>query len=439
VTVLAVSAGSGAAIRAEAAQLRLDPRFGGGGVARVSFGLGASGQFSGALVARQPGGKPLVVGAIEPGEYEPVPAVVARFTRRGRLDRSFGHNGTVRIAFPGPVSRVVSPPQPDTHFAPAAIVVQRDGRILLGGLVKTPCLRMSCAFTPRRFAIVRLLPDGRVDRSFGKGGFVERTPEKISGDDLYGPFALFGALIVQPDGGLLVAGSATGNYYSAAARPLLTRFHSDGSLDESFGDGGELRVPIDRDFIRWAPGPNGKLLGTGARNEGFGPDGLRYGLDVFRLNADGSPDPGFAGGGLASLPGPDGFYLRVLAGWPSGAVLIAGGRDVSLLRPTIELHRLYANGQHDASFHEGCAHREPARVGLLGATPFGGGALVTVTRPGLAVSRVLRYDVNGCLDPSFPLIRLAGQLTTPTVDGRGRPLIAGFVNRTLVLMRITRR
>jgi hypothetical protein len=110
VTVLAVSAGLGAAIRAEAAQLRLDPRFGDGGVARVSFGLGASGQFSGALVARQPGGKPLVVGAIEPEEYEPVPAVVARFTRRGRLDRSFGHNGRVRIAFPGPVSRVVSPP-----------------------------------------------------------------------------------------------------------------------------------------------------------------------------------------------------------------------------------------------------------------------------------------------------------------------------------------
>lgn len=437
VALLVLGGGSGVVGRAEAAQVRLDPQFGNGGVARVSFRLGPSPTFNGALVARQPGGRIVVAGAIQPDQYEPVPAVVARFTRQGRLDRSFGRNGRVQIRFPGP-PRTTSPPQPNTHFAPAAITVGRDGRIVLGGLVGAPCLRMSCSFEPRRFAIVRLLPNGRVDKSFGANGFVERTPVKIA-DGPLAPFARFGTMNARADGGLLVAGSAADDLYGANLRPLLTRFRSDGSLDAGFGDAGELRMPIQPDFIRWAPGPGAKLTGMAARNEGFGDDGLRHGVDVFRLNGDGSPDATFAAGGVTSLPGPDGSYLRVLAHWPSGAVLVAGGRDISLARQTIELHKLRANGQLDPSFHERCAHPDPAHVGLLGASPFGGGVLVTTvrfTRHWDQVSRVIHYDANGCLDPSFPRIRLAGQLTTPTVDARGRPLIAGFVDRTLVLVRL---
>lgn len=133
----------------------LDPGFGDGGVARAPFRLeGPEGvsAYGGVPVARQPDGKRLVAAQLDYGEGEPSAAVVARFDRRGRLDRSFGRRGRLRLLYPGPRDLLGGA---QTTFTVASILVQRDGRIVLAGRLSRPFLRLS-PFPPTLFALARL-------------------------------------------------------------------------------------------------------------------------------------------------------------------------------------------------------------------------------------------------------------------------------------------
>ncbi|MDT9071455.1 delta-60 repeat domain-containing protein, partial [Escherichia coli] len=80
--------------------------------------------------------------------------------------------------------------------------------------------------------LVRYLPDGRLDESFGDGG-VARGDSGNRNDVL-------ADIVLQPDGKILVAGSTKGIEAPARARHnfAVARFNPDGSLDPTFGDGG---------------------------------------------------------------------------------------------------------------------------------------------------------------------------------------------------------
>jgi uncharacterized delta-60 repeat protein len=78
----------------------------------------------------------------------------------GRRDKSFGNGGMAKIR----------PPSPTGAHA-KAVGVDAKGRILLAGFIgpKNPSL-----------VVGRLLPDGRLDRSFGKGGWIrDRVPGSL--------------------------------------------------------------------------------------------------------------------------------------------------------------------------------------------------------------------------------------------------------------------
>lgn len=77
-------------------------------------------------------------------------------------------------------------------------------------------------------AVMRLLPDGRRDRSFGRGGVVRTfLGSRLGAEDI----------VVQKNGKILIAG-----YYnvpkSGEARIAAVRYLADGRLDPSFGHGG---------------------------------------------------------------------------------------------------------------------------------------------------------------------------------------------------------
>ena len=74
--------------------------------------------------------------------------VLARFDARGRLDPTFGKDGFAEIRSVG--------------GAPSAVVEQSDRKIVLATL----------AYGGDEGAVVRLLPDGRLDPGFGDGGIV---------------------------------------------------------------------------------------------------------------------------------------------------------------------------------------------------------------------------------------------------------------------------
>ncbi len=111
---------------------------------------------------------------------------VARYNPNGTLDTAFGNNGTVIPPIQASQRHPVTS-QPKT----IAVAVQADGKIVVAGSSGTA------------FGLTRLNPDGSVDVSFGTAGVVT-TSFGRAGDD--GARAVF----VQPDGKIVAAGWSVG-------------------------------------------------------------------------------------------------------------------------------------------------------------------------------------------------------------------------------------
>ncbi len=138
---------------------------------------------SGRAVAVQPDGKAVIAGSGDVG------VVVARVTSQGRLDPSFGRNGVARAFF--------------GRSEVSAVAVQPDGRILVAAVVWA-------AGT----GVLRLLPDGTIDQSFGHHGFARPDVGSPVGPR---------ALAVLPDGRMLFAGA--GGYPSSGPYGNVARLN----------------------------------------------------------------------------------------------------------------------------------------------------------------------------------------------------------------------
>jgi uncharacterized delta-60 repeat protein len=88
------------------------------------------------------------------------------------------------------------------------------------------------------FAVARFNANGSVDSSFGTGGTVST---EFFAPPLQGAQEFALAVLVQPDGKILVAGSARqGQNRFAPIQGAIARFNPDGSLDPTFGTGGKV-------------------------------------------------------------------------------------------------------------------------------------------------------------------------------------------------------
>ena len=106
------------------------------------------------------------------------------------LDPSFGNGGIVLTDVSGGYDEA------------RAIAIDPDGRIIVAGVSGTG--------SGRNFAIARYNADGALDRTFGAGGTVMT--------DFSGGSDVVWALAIQPDGKILAAGEANGDF--ALARYL---------------------------------------------------------------------------------------------------------------------------------------------------------------------------------------------------------------------------
>ena len=281
-----------------------DATFGRGGFATSDIGEAARDLDYAFAVALQRDGKIVVAGQTSTGPN--IDVAVVRYTSRGALDRTFGKGGKVRVDF-GSGS--------DTAYA---VVVLPSGKILVG------------AAQNRRtedFGLVRLLPNGRRDGTFGRGGVV-RTDVGIGNADLL-------ALVRLRTGKLVAVGP--GSDFPNGAYSALVGYRSDGRLDRGFGVRGRLVLKVaGRDFesgaVAAAALPSGKFVvagGTGGR------------IFVSRHLPDGRYDPSFGGSGLITtrIAGGAGWASAV-AVQPDNAVVAAGswsravsrGHDVAVVR-----------------------------------------------------------------------------------------------------------
>jgi uncharacterized delta-60 repeat protein len=181
----------------------LDQAFGSNGAARLEFD-GNTGSSLSRLVEAEDG-RIVATGDAWFGLTMPFTAhmALARFGRNGQLDGGFGSSGSTLTQVPAEQTGNEAPSQ----GWDAAI--QRDGRIVVAG-------RYFGGREPFSFgwAVVRYRPDGSIDRSFGRDGFVT---------SVRGPGQAAAAVVVQPGGQLVVGGTSTD-----CGRPIVTlvRYHA---------------------------------------------------------------------------------------------------------------------------------------------------------------------------------------------------------------------
>jgi uncharacterized delta-60 repeat protein len=272
---------------------RGDGSFGSGG--KITTTVGSHSRANAML--QQPDGKLVVAGSVVPSPEGLSDVLLARFFPDGRLDAAFGTAGSVTTHFVA------------NNFEEAnALLLQPDAKLVVAG-------RSDVLGTPFPSAILaRYLPDGRLDPSFGIEGKVTLT---------FGGGSGINALVQQPDGKLVAAGFG-GLSRVTASFLVLARFQPDGRLDPTFGEGGKVTLASAGGGQALIQQPDGTLVVAGSFSTSSGS-----GLLLVRYLPDGRLDPAFGAGGLVitdvggrELPG-------ALLQQPNGTLVAAGSFSAS--------------------------------------------------------------------------------------------------------------
>jgi uncharacterized delta-60 repeat protein len=318
-------------------------------------------------IAVQPDGK-IIVG----GSFTHLGGGTGTATVRNHIGR-LNTDGTVDPTFNPGVNSIVQ-----------TVALQPDGKILIGGNFHS--VGGGDGLATLRQYIARLNADGTVDMSFNPG----------ANNNVY-------ALVVQPDGKILVGGNfftLGGGGVGTTTRNAIGRLNADGSLD-SFNPGASKAggVPI---VYTMALQPDGKVVVGGyftGLGDGTGSTARNY---IGRVNADGTLDTLFNPGAT--------FYVSASALQADGKIVVGGdfqglgGGDGSLF--TVHYFgRLNADGSVDTGFNPG-SESEVHTLGvqadgriLAGGyfTKLGGGGFGDTQR--LYIGRV---NADGSLDSFNP-------------------------------------
>ncbi|HEV8167941.1 MAG TPA: delta-60 repeat domain-containing protein, partial [Pyrinomonadaceae bacterium] len=386
----------------------LDPTFGSGGTVRTDF----SGNIDQAnAVAIQPDGKIVAAGSSFSSSKTVEDFVVARYNTNGTLDKRFGNNGKITTDFFRNVDSI------------EALAIQPDGKIVVAGFAQLA----GAGGTPRVFALARYTSDGRLDSSFGSGGSLTTS--------FGGTFAVASAVMVQPDGKIVVAGTADFNprVPGSGLDFALARYNANGTLDASFGDAGKIVFDFFGSFDQAnaaALQPDGKIIVVGSASY----DSLNrdIGFALTRFNADGSTDFGFASGGKQITSFFDaGAKANDIVLQPDGRFVVAGTASDSATRPVatdFALARYNSDGTLDSSFGAGgetavpfsdSATEQANALALMadGGIIVAGNAFKTFSTPPDFALR--RYNTDGTIDTSFGN---GGVITTDFAGGTDEAL-----------------
>jgi uncharacterized delta-60 repeat protein len=275
----------------QAAPGDLDPSFGEGGKVTTDVGPGSE---MAAAIAIQADGKIVVAG--RGGPFSDF--VLARYNTDGNLDPSFGIGGQVTTDFGG------------NNDAASGVAIQADGKIVAAG---SAAPESSCC----QFALARYNTDGSLDPSFGTGGQVTTD---------FGGLDEASGVAIQADGKIVVAGRG-----GPSSDFALARYNADGTLDPSFGTGGQVTT----DFGGFGDAANGVAIQTDGKIVAAGT-----GFALARYNTDGSLDPSFGTGGqVTTRGGDDAFGIAIQS---DGKIVAAGfisfdfNQDFALARYNVD-------------------------------------------------------------------------------------------------------
>jgi uncharacterized delta-60 repeat protein len=214
--VVAGSSGDGFGVVRYTARGRLDTSLAGDGMRSTSFSTGKA-------VARgvDIGKKGVIVAAGSTCRRDRTGCefAIARYTSKGRLDRSFGGDGRVELRFGKAFNQASS------------VAFGGHGKVLVGG--------STCAglFTGCDFALAKLRASGKLDRSFGNSGtgmVVTHFPDAVKSS------AYANSMGIDSRRRIVLGGT------NRNRSTVLARYTRSGSLDQSFGEGGRVAQKLDR-------------------------------------------------------------------------------------------------------------------------------------------------------------------------------------------------
>jgi uncharacterized delta-60 repeat protein len=280
--------------------------------------IGPSTDQAAALSITQSDGKMLVVGTSQaaagfPNEF----LVVARYNADGSLDSTFGQGGKATFAYDYRLA--VNPP------TPTAVTVDPSGRILVTGT------------SAGDFAVLRLNADGSLDASFGNGGEATVGFGTFTGNNgyTYDSYDTAAGVVVDASGRLLLFGTTSTNSSAFA----VARLNTDGSLDTSFGSGGKTTISFGGPGVTYDTASGltidaaGCIIVAGTTSVNNSNTGS---FAVSRLKPDGSLDPSFGSGGETTFSFGRGYtnsytgitsHFDTVAGVaidPEGRIVVAG-------------------------------------------------------------------------------------------------------------------
>ncbi len=180
----------------------------------------------------------------------------------------------------------------------SCVMIDQNQKIVVAGTVFTG--DTTAYFNPVvRFMVARFLPNGTQDQSFGSNGKVLTDIPGIQAIEVT-------AMLIQPDGKIIVGGTGmnNGSWCVAVNSFILVRYNADGTLDQSFGTNGVVLTNFtwpaepsgnsSDNLTSLALQPDGKILAGG-----YGmlcAENLRR-CSLARYLSNGQLDSGFGTGG----------------------------------------------------------------------------------------------------------------------------------------------
>ena len=325
-----------------------------------------------------------------------------------QLDPTFGLGG-----------RVITDLSGGTEVA-SAVVAQPDGKLLVAGTATAPG-------AAGRAGTFRYLPTGVLDGTFGTNGVVLSNLDGAVSTQAV-------AIALLADEKILVA--ARSFVAGSNFRWGVFRYDANGTLDPSFGTGGQTVVTFGPGFdvlnaIVVTPG--GKIVLAGGTNSGSNAAFVLVGL-----NSDGSIDSTFGSSGRVRTPFPGSFAIIADAKLQKDGRIVVGGMRGGAAGSTWAFARYLQNGTLDETFGSG------------GTTAFGFGTQaaessgLSLLADGkiLAVGSTLldnatfesgfaaaRMNSDGSLDPSFGVdgktVGRGGFFTAVVAEADGSAIAAG--------------
>jgi uncharacterized delta-60 repeat protein len=311
----------------------LDPSFGGKGVVRIKTTAEAVDERPEDLVEDAQGRLLVLYRRWDPVAYEDR-HFLARFTRAGALDATYGAAGLFELSSLG-------------RFFGLARDAQ--GRVLVAGQT------IEASSYEADLRVLRLTPEGALDETFGVGGVATVVvPDEA--------FTIVQVVVDASDRPVVAVNTSRSGPTSNTYLSRVVRLTTSGAPDPTFAAGG---IYSDMDLL---PAAIHALAADGDRCVVVGVEELftaGYTAKRFvRLDASGAPDPTFGTGGLVRFLDPKIWY-----GEPTGL-----GVDAE--------HRVIVGGDHDVSLEDDTdaivLRFTPA--GALDPT-FGGGAGFVVLDP----------------------------------------------------------